>query len=129
MPERNRPARETARNAAGVARGRAEVEAERGKDWSAEELRAWAGALGRAAGELGDGSGQARAVRRAASNLDGAARSIQTQSVADIMADLARFGRRSPVVLAGGAALAGFALSRFASASRPDHQRIEEERR
>lgn len=120
-------AREAAWKSAEKARDRAEAEAERGKNRSAGELHAWASALERAAGELGDDTAQARAIHRAAEQLDDVARAIETRSVGEMIAGLARFGRRNPGLFAGGAVVAGFALSRFATA-RAEHPEIEEER-
>lgn len=111
------------------ARRRAEAEAERGKNRGAGEVHSWASALERAAGELGRDTAQGRAVHGLAEQVDEVARSIENQSVADMVGKLADFGRRNPVAFAGGAMLAGFALSRFATARPgPDYDRPEFDR-
>ena len=132
--ERLRETAEEARSAAGnrfedlkrqagetaeQARRRAEAEAERGKNRGAGEVHHWAAALERAAAELGRDTAQGRAVHGLAEQVDEVARSIENQSVGDMVARVAEFGRRNPVAFAGGAMLAGFALSRFATA-RPE---------
>lgn len=105
------------------ARRRVEAEAERGKNRGAGEVHTWASALERAAGELGRDTVQGRAVHGLAEQIDDVARSIENQSVGDMVARLADFGRRNPAAFAGGAMLAGFALSRFATARpEPDHE-------
>ena len=134
--ERARQTAEEARRAAGdryeevkrragetaeQARRRAEAEAERAKTRGAGEVHTWASALERAAGELGRDSVQGRAVHGLAEQIDDFARSIEHQSVGEMVGRLADFGRRNPVAFAGGALLAGFALSRFATA-RPDDE-------
>ncbi|HUF57631.1 MAG TPA: hypothetical protein VMM55_13840 [Thermohalobaculum sp.] len=121
-------AKRKAGETAGQVRRRAEAEAERGKNRGAGEIHNWASALERAAGELGRDTAQGRAVHAVAEQVDDLARSIENQSVGDMVGKLAAFGRRNPAVLAGGAVLAGFALSRFATA-RPESEFDHEEDR
>ena len=111
------------------ARRRAEAEAERGKNRGAGEVHSWASALDRAADELGRNSVQGRAVHGLAEQIDDVARSIENQSVGEMVSHLADFGRRNPVAFAGGAILVGFALSRFATARPEPDADHEEERR
>lgn len=92
------------------------------KDTTASELSRTARALHRAAGDLGtDGSGRSHVpqslLNEAANGLDELARSLQGKSVGEMVGDLSAFGRRNPVAFMGAAALAGFALGRFARAS------------
>ena len=53
----------------------------------------------------------------------------EAREVAFAAAGLARFARRSPALFSGGAALAGFAVSWFATATRPEHPEFQEEER
>lgn len=117
--EARREAGETARSAAEEARRRAAGEAERGKRMGAGQVHQWASALDRAAAELGPDSMQGQLLRQASDGLDDVARSIESRSVGEMVEAVADFGRRNPLAFVGGAMMAGFALSRFATASRP----------
>lgn len=112
-----------ARSAAEDARDYAEKEAERGKAAGAGQVHKWASALNRAASELGEDSAQGQLVRQASEGLDDIARSIEGRSVGQMVGAVSDFGRRNPAAFIGGAMLAGFALSRFATASRPEPDR------
>lgn len=101
------------------AKAGAEAEAERVKGRGAGRLRDLSHALGRAADDLGHESPSGSMIREAADGLDEVARSIERRSVGEIVDTVADFGRRNPTVFLGGAMLAGFALSRFATASNP----------
>ena len=113
-------ARQTAGAAADEARRRAEREAERGKAMGAGQLHQWASALDRAADELGSGTLQGQLLRQASDGLDDVARSVEGRSVGEMVEAVADFGRRNPLAFVGSAMVAGFALARFATASRTD---------
>ncbi len=92
------------------------------KDTTAGELSRTARALHDAAGNLdGDESGRSQVpqslLREAANGLDELAQSLQGRTVGEMVGDLSDFGRRNPMAFMGAAALAGFALGRFARAS------------
>lgn len=91
----------------------------------AEERRAATGdriaqvarALNKAAEELDEGSTQRQIFEKAAEGVDDLAGEIQDKSIGQLVGEVADFGRRNPVTFVGGAALLGFALARFTSAS------------
>lgn len=92
------------------------------KDTTAGELSRTARALHDAASKLdGDDHGRSHVpqslLREAADGLDELAQSLQGRSVGEMVGDLSAFGRKNPVAFMGAAALAGFALGRFARAS------------
>lgn len=118
--ERLDSVRRKAWETAGEARHQVEEEAERGKRAGAGEVHRWASALDRAASELGRDSAQGELVHKAAESLDDIARSIEGRSIGQMVDAVSEFGRRNPAAFIGGAMLAGFALSRFATASRPE---------
>ncbi len=108
-------ARETARDAADKAAQFAEEQKARGGDQVTKVARA----LHKAAGELDDGSTSRRLFDQAADGLDDVAATIEGKNWSELAGEVAELGRRHPVVFFGGAALAGFALARFATASAP----------
>ncbi|HUF56076.1 MAG TPA: hypothetical protein VMM55_05885, partial [Thermohalobaculum sp.] len=114
---------ETASGVADEARRRAGSEAERGKHAGASQAHQWASALDRAAEELGRDSVQGQFLHQASEGLDDLARSIEGRSVGEMAEAVADFGRRHPLAFVGSAMVAGFALARFATASRDDEPR------
>lgn len=106
-------ARETASAAASQARQRADG-AKRGV---ADEVSNVASALRTAAGELREGSPQERTFGQIAEGLADASDSIRNKDLGEMASDVSNFARRNPLVFLGGAALLGFAASRFVKAS------------
>lgn len=111
------------------------------KDTTANELSRTAKALEDAADDLaadqeGRSSVPQSLLREAANGLSELSRALEGKSVGQMVGDVSTFGRRNPVAFMGAAALAGFALGRFARASeRPasssdfaDHRSREPER-
>lgn len=92
-------------------------EAERGKNRAAGAVADTAGALEEAAASAKEGSPQQQLLSEAARGLSSIADRIEGRSVGEMVGDLSDFARRNPVAFLGGAALAGFAISRFARAS------------
>ena len=83
----------------------------------ADEVKDVASALRRASEELRKGSAQERTLGQIASTIAGASESIRDKDLGEILAMLSRAGRKNPVLFLGGAALLGFAASRYAKAS------------
>lgn len=111
-----------ARETAGKAKDRAVEEAERGKDRGASELRRWKAAMRRAAEELGEDSTQGELVMQAADGLDDLAARIEGRSIGQMVEGVQDFARRNPAAFLGSALVAGFALSRFATARPPSER-------
>ena len=111
--------RETARGALRDAKAAAEDRTEAAKGQAADEIARTARGLEAAADELADAPLQQELLREAADGLQQIARAVQGKSIGALVEDLSDFGRRNPVAYLGGAALAGFALARFARASAP----------
>lgn len=114
-----------ARDAAGEVRARAESEAQARVD---ETRTRAAGAAHRVAEALDDAAsdmaeeGPARpALRRAAAGARDVADMVEDRSVGDLVDALDDVARRSPALFLGAAALAGFAVARFATARPEPH--------
>jgi hypothetical protein len=102
----------------GTARERAEEVAREGTRAGAAQAEGVARAIHRAADELERESPQlARWVHDAAGSIDGVARAFRDRSPREMMASVEDFARRQPIAFFGVAALAGFAVSRFARSS------------
>lgn len=109
-----------AKDAAHAAKDAAAGEAERAKDKATGSFGQTASALRDAAGQVEDGSVQERLLSEAAHGLGEIASRVEDRSVSDLARSLSDFGRTNPLAFLGGAALAGFAMSRFARAGTPE---------
>lgn len=92
-------------------------QAESAKQGLAGQVGETAAALEAAAEKFGEQSVQGDLFRGAARGLDALSQALRGNSMSGLASDLTDFGRRNPAVFLGGAALAGFALARFAQAS------------
>lgn len=99
------------------ARERVMSSSEDAKNNAAEEIGRTADALDTAASEVDEGSVQQQLLREAADGLTRISGSMKGKNLGDIVGDISQFGREHPAAFLGGAALAGFALARFARAS------------
>lgn len=90
--------------------------AETAKDRAADEVSAIATALRRASDELRDGSPQERTFGQIAETLADMSDGVRDKDMRDIVQDVSGFARRNPLAFLGGAALLGFAATRFAKA-------------
>ena len=112
---------EDARGAAEQVGARAQEEAvhqaERAKAGAASEMSGIADALRTAAQEMRSGSPQERTFGQIAESLAGASDALRDRDLGEIAGDVSAFARRNPIGFLGGAALAGFAATRFAQAS------------
>ena len=107
-----------------AAQDRASGFAEEQQRAGAEQADGFARAVHRAADELQGTSPQiARYVHEAASSLDDLGRALRERSPADLFNGMEGLARRQPVAFFGAAVLAGFALARFAKSSAEDAHR------
>ena len=93
------------------------------KGQTADEIARTARGLEAAADGLEGSPLQQDLLREAADGLKQIARAVQGKSIGAMVGDLSEFGRQNPLAYLGGAALAGFALARFARASSPEGAR------
>ncbi|MBB5695296.1 hypothetical protein [Muricoccus pecuniae] len=101
-----------------AARERAEGLAEEGKAAAAERASGFATAIRHAADDLEGSSPEiARHVRVAADSVEGISSALRDRSAGQLVQDVTDFARRQPAAFFGVAALAGFALARFARSS------------
>jgi hypothetical protein len=101
-----------------AARGRAEGLAEEGKEAVAGQASGFATAIRHAADDLEGTSPEiARHVRTAAESVEGISSALRDRSAGQLVQDVADFARRQPAAFFGVAAIAGFALARFAKSS------------
>jgi hypothetical protein len=110
---------ETATAAAESAQAAASDQIEQHKAAASQSLEAFAKAVRKASDELSsqDQTAAARLIREAAGGLESFSQSLANQSLEDMVGTVRDFGRRNPAALAGGAALVGLALGRFARSS------------
>ena len=110
-------ARAMAEDAARSAQAEIQARADGAKSGVADEVSGIASALRTAAREMREGSPQERTFGQIAEGLADASESIRDKDLGEMAGDLSDFARRNPLVFLGGAALAGFAATRFAKAS------------
>ena len=89
------------------------------KAQAADEISRTARGLEAAAAEMEGSPLQQDLLREAADGLKQIAHAVEGKSLGTMAAELSEFGRQNPVAYLGGAALVGFALARFARASKP----------
>jgi hypothetical protein len=87
------------------------------RDQAVGEIERTARGLEAAADEMRGSPFQQDLLREAAEGLKQISHAIEGKSVGAVVAEISDFGRRNPLAYLGGAALAGFALARFARAS------------
>jgi ElaB/YqjD/DUF883 family membrane-anchored ribosome-binding protein len=119
--ERGAELREQARSGLHDARTAVEERSERAKHSAADEIDKTAHGLETAADELEGSPVQQDLLREAADGLKQLSQAMHGKSLGTMVGDLSDFGRRNPLAFIGGAALAGFAMARFARASTPTH--------
>lgn len=87
------------------------------KSSAADEVAGIASALRTAANEMRNGSPQERTFGQIAEGLADASESMRDKDLSTLVQDVGVFARKNPLVFLGGAALIGFAATRFAKAS------------
>lgn len=100
------------------------------KSGVADEVKDVANALRRASEELRGGSAQERTLGTIAGSLADVSDSIRNKDFGEIVQMVSKVARDNPVLFLGGAALLGFAASRYAKASSgqpvmPSHEKFE----
>jgi hypothetical protein len=110
-------ARQAGAQVADRARQQATETGEQAKAGAADEMERTAHALEAAADELEGAPMQRELFREAAQGLMDVSSAVRGRSIGEIVEELSAFGRRNPYGFLGGAALAGFAVARFARAS------------
>ncbi len=113
--------KQTAKDMADSAKAEAAARAGAARDSMAEEVSDFASALRTAAGELRSGSPQERTLGQIAEGLADASDTIRNKDLGEAARDISDFARRNPLAFLGGAALVGFAATRFAKASTDGH--------
>jgi len=113
-------AKQAARSALNDAQAAAVDKGAEMKGAAAVEIARTADGLEAAAAEMDGSPLQQDLLREAAEGLKQISNAVQGKSIGTMVEDLSEFGRRNPLAYLGGAALAGFALARFARASAPD---------
>jgi hypothetical protein len=109
---------EAASRTAEAARAEAMSRAESAKDTLASEGERLAQSL-RSAVDGGDTSIQARVMGQVADSVEDLVGTIRDKSFGELLSDVDGFARRNPGAFVAAAALAGFAVARFARASTP----------
>ncbi|MGY3438045.1 MULTISPECIES: hypothetical protein [unclassified Marinovum] len=112
-------ARETATDMAQTAAQQAQDTAEHAKDSVAHDVSGVATALRSAAKDMRSGSPQERTIGQLAEGLAEVSDAIRDKDLGTIVRDANDLARRNPALFLGGAALLGFAATRFAKASQP----------
>lgn len=110
-------ARETADDAMQSAKKAATSQADAAKSSVADEVSGVASALRTAAEEMRSGSPQERTFGQIAEGLADASDAVREKDLSTMVQDVTRFARKNPLVFLGGAALIGFAATRFAKAT------------
>jgi hypothetical protein len=104
----------------GTVKGTADAALKQGdkaKESVADEISSVSSALRTAADEMRSGSPQERTFGQIAESLADASDALRDKDLGTMVGDLGRFARSNPMVFLGGAALIGFAATRFAKAS------------
>ncbi|WOI57138.1 hypothetical protein [Palleronia sp. LCG004] len=110
-------AQTTAESLGARAQEEAYSRADRAKSGIASEISGFADALRRAADDMRSGSPQEKSFGQIAGALADASDAVRDRDLGQLAGDASDFARRNPLAFLGGAALAGFAVSRFAKAS------------
>ncbi|WP_299031412.1 hypothetical protein [uncultured Sulfitobacter sp.] len=97
----------------------AERKTEQLRDAAAEKVTNAANAADAAANEFGSDSLQARAAHQIADQVEGLASRLRTVDLNTATRDVSNFARQHPALFIGGAALLGFAATRFLKARDP----------
>ncbi|WP_104016944.1 hypothetical protein [Roseovarius nitratireducens] len=93
------------------------TQADGAKADAANEVNDVATSLRRASEDMRDGSAQERTLAQIARSLADASDAIRDKDLGEISQDIRKVARDNPVLFLGGAALLGFAASRYAKAS------------
>ncbi|APG48024.1 hypothetical protein [Phaeobacter porticola] len=103
-------------------RSEARARAKQVQSHAAGEAESVARAADAAASELPQGSLQAQATQQLAQGLEQVAETIRTADLEKVLRDTGNFARKNPMLFLGGAALLGFAATRFLKSSSEDRR-------
>lgn len=115
-------AAEMADDVADTVAEKAKSEAREARDTAAAEARKAANAAEAAAGEFDQGSMQAQAVENVARRIDELAAEVRNTDIDRAARMLGDAAQRNPLIFVAGAALAGFAITRFLKARDPERR-------
>lgn len=101
----------------GAAMTEVRAKADGAKDGVADEVKDVAMALRHASEELRGGSAQERTLGSIATSLADASDALRDKDLGEIVQMVSKVARNNPALFLGGAALLGFAASRYAKAS------------
>lgn len=107
----------SARSAADTVSAEATEYAKQARGAAASEVKGVASALRHAADDLRSGSPQERTFSQIADTLADFSDTIRDKDMGEVVGAVNSFARRNPLTFLGGAALLGFAATRFAKAS------------
>lgn len=110
-------AKSAAKNAVDDAKQALHSQAEKARSGAANEVSNIAGALRGASDELRSGSAAERSFAQLADGLAGASEAVRDKDLGELIDEMNRFARNNPATFLGGAAIIGFAASRFARSS------------
>lgn len=110
-------AKATAGDAARDVAETAKSQANAAKSSVADEMSGVASALRTAAEEMRSGSPQERTFGQIAEGIADASDAMREKDLSTMVQDVSAFARKNPLVFLGGAALVGFAATRFAKSS------------
>ena len=110
-------AKSVARDAGETVKSEVAARASAAKGAAVDEVNNVASALRKAAQESRHGSAQERTFAQIADTLADASDAISNKDLGTVVSDAGQFARRHPLTFLAGAALAGFAVSRFMKAS------------
>ena len=108
-----------AQDAANTVASEAANYADQAKGAAADEVEGVASALRTAAREMRSGSPQERTMSQIAEGLADASDAMRDKDLGEMVGLMTDFAKRNPIIFLGGAALIGFAATRFAKASTP----------
>jgi hypothetical protein len=94
-------------------------EATAARDTVADEMHKHANAADAAASEFDDNSMQAKAIEQVANRIDDIADQVRATDINRLAQSLSDAARRNPLLFVAGAAMAGFAATRFLKARDP----------
>lgn len=105
--------------AANLARRELQQREEDARSSAAQRVQEAADAADAAAEQFPAGSVQAQAVQQVADQIEGFAHSLRTTDVSSSMRQVSNFARENPAIFLAGAAIIGFAATRFLKARSP----------
>ncbi len=113
-------AAELASNIRTASQNVAEEHAQKARDAAASEVDRFASAADAAADELHPDSLQNQALQQVAHSLEDFASKMKDSDIETLTASASEFARKNPLLFVGGAAFAGFLVTRFLKAKDPE---------